>query len=61
MDDTHAHRTRLVVTRRTATAARADLVAWLHEGRVRALAPHHELWRLPAYRGMFRGAEDAQG
>ncbi|KQX65126.1 ABC transporter [Streptomyces sp. Root1310] len=61
IDDTHAHRTRLVVTRRTATAARADLVVWLHEGRVRALAPHHELWRLPAYRGMFRGAGDAQG
>ncbi|MER5197431.1 ABC transporter ATP-binding protein [Streptomyces sp. NPDC002755] len=61
MDDTHGDRTRLVVTRRTATAARADLVAWLHEGRIRALAPHHELWRVPAYRSMFRGAEDAEG
>ncbi len=61
MDDSHGDRTRLVVTRRTATAARADLVAWLHEGRVRALAPHHELWRVPAYRSIFRGTEDAAG
>ncbi|MET8168068.1 ABC transporter ATP-binding protein [Streptomyces sp. NPDC005329] len=61
MDDTHGNRTRLVVTRRTATAARADLVAWLHEGRIRALAPHQELWRVPAYRSMFRGTEDAEG
>ncbi|MFD7133060.1 ABC transporter ATP-binding protein [Streptomyces sp. NPDC059894] len=60
LDDSHKDRTRLVVTRRTATAARADLVAWLHEGRVRALAPHHALWDVPAYRSMFRGTEDAE-
>ncbi|GAA4242239.1 ABC transporter ATP-binding protein [Actinomadura meridiana] len=46
-------RTSLVVARRPATAARADLVAWLDGGRVRALAPHAELWRDPAYRAVF--------
>ncbi|MER6563588.1 ATP-binding cassette domain-containing protein, partial [Streptomyces sp. NPDC001027] len=59
LDDSYGDRTRLVVTRRTATAARADLVAWLHEGRIAALAPHRELWRLPAYRTLFDGLEDA--
>lgn len=58
LDDTHGGRTRLVVTRRTATAARADLVAWLHEGRIRKVAPHDELWRVPAYRRMFLGTDD---
>src|SRR6266508_3925448 len=37
--------TRLVVAHRAATAARADLVAWLDGGRVRALAPLVEVWR----------------
>ncbi|GGQ44418.1 ATP-binding cassette subfamily B protein [Actinomadura coerulea] len=46
-------RTSLVVARRPATAARADLVAWLDAGRVRALAPHAELWADPAYRAVF--------
>lgn len=58
LDDSHGDRTRLVVTRRTATAARADLVAWLHEGHVEAVAPHHELWEVPAYRALFRGTDD---
>ncbi|MDX2657916.1 MULTISPECIES: ATP-binding cassette domain-containing protein [Streptomyces] len=58
LDGPYGDRTRLVVTRRTAAAARADLVAWLHEGRVAALAPHHELWQLPAYRALFDSAED---
>ncbi|WP_083733112.1 hypothetical protein [Actinomadura sp. CNU-125] len=48
-----ARRTSLVVARRPATAARADLVAWLDGGRIRALAPHAELWRDPAYRAVF--------
>ncbi|MEU8305600.1 ABC transporter ATP-binding protein [Actinomadura sp. NPDC048955] len=48
-----AGRTSLVVARRPATAARADLVAWLDAGRVRALAPHAELWADPAYRAVF--------
>jgi len=47
-------RTRLVVTHRRATAARADLVAWLDGGRIRACAPHRDLWASPAYRALFR-------
>ncbi|MFI0794419.1 ABC transporter ATP-binding protein [Micromonospora rubida] len=47
-------RTRLVVTHRVATAAAADLVAWLDGGRLRALAPHRRLWADPAYRAVFR-------
>ncbi|WDZ83228.1 ATP-binding cassette domain-containing protein [Micromonospora cathayae] len=46
-------RTRLVVTHRAATAATADLVAWLDDGRLRALAPHRRLWADPAYRAVF--------
>jgi ATP-binding cassette, subfamily B, bacterial len=49
-------RTRLIVAHRTATAASADLVAWLDDGRIRALAPHAELWPDPAYRELFGGA-----
>ncbi|MEV6013202.1 ABC transporter ATP-binding protein [Streptomyces sp. NPDC051976] len=45
--------TRLVVTHRSTTAARCDLVAWLHDGRIRALAPHDSLWADPAYRAVF--------
>ncbi|GIH23830.1 ABC transporter ATP-binding protein [Acrocarpospora phusangensis] len=50
---TLAGRTRLVVAHRAATAARADLVAWLDGGRVRAFAPHAELWAQPEYREVF--------
>nr|WP_180218769.1 ABC transporter ATP-binding protein [Streptomyces albus] len=46
-------RTRLIVAHRASTAARADLTAWLDSGRIRAVAPHHELWELPAYRALF--------
>ncbi|MFC0627014.1 ABC transporter ATP-binding protein [Kribbella deserti] len=49
-----ARRTKLVVTHRAATAARADLVLWLHRGRVRGFAPHERLWQDPAYRKAFR-------
>lgn len=45
--------TRLLVAHRATAAARADLVAWLDGGRVRALAPHHELWGMGAYRAVF--------
>jgi ATP-binding cassette subfamily B protein len=48
-----ADRTRLVVAHRASTAAHADLVAWLDGGRVRCLAPHHELWKQPGYREVF--------
>ena len=46
-------RTRLVVTHRRSTAARADLVVWLDAGRVRAVAPHTDLWADPTYREVF--------
>jgi ATP-binding cassette, subfamily B, bacterial len=47
-------RTRLIVTHRATTAARADLVAWLDGGRIRAYGPHGELWADPDYRAVFR-------
>ncbi|WP_376731577.1 ATP-binding cassette domain-containing protein [Streptomyces broussonetiae] len=50
--------TRLIVAHRPSAAARADLVVWLEDGRVRAVAPHHELWRRATYRAVF-GAEEA--
>ncbi|MCL6675130.1 ATP-binding cassette domain-containing protein, partial [Streptomyces panaciradicis] len=45
--------TRLLIAHRAATAARADAVAWLDGGRVRAVGPHAELWREAAYRAVF--------
>ncbi|MFI9200606.1 ABC transporter ATP-binding protein [Streptomyces sp. NPDC053048] len=47
--------TRLIVAHRPATAARADRVAWLDDGRVRAVGTHEELWREPEYRAVFGG------
>jgi ATP-binding cassette subfamily B protein len=59
LTDRLSGRTRLIVTHRAVTAARADLVAWLADGRIRALAPHADLWRDPAYRAAFgAGAEE---
>jgi ATP-binding cassette subfamily B protein len=52
-------RTRLLTTHRPATAARADLVAWLEAGRIRALAPHETLWAHPEYRELFGGGDGA--
>jgi ATP-binding cassette, subfamily B, bacterial len=55
-----AGRTRLVVAHRVATAARADLVAWLEDGRIRAVGPHHVLWAAePAYRAVFAAMAQA--
>ncbi|MEV0644275.1 ABC transporter ATP-binding protein [Phytomonospora sp. NPDC050363] len=55
-----AGRTRLVVAHRASTAARADLVAWLDGGRVRALGPHRRLWtEEPGYRAVFGGEADS--
>lgn len=51
-----AGRSRLIVAHRAGTAARADLVAWMQDDRIRAVAPHATLWRDPGYRAMF-GAE----
>ncbi|MGY5045272.1 ABC transporter ATP-binding protein [Streptomyces sp. 900105755] len=52
--------TRLIVAHRPSTAARADAVAWLDGGRVRAVGTHAELWRDPEYRAVF-GARAAEG
>jgi ATP-binding cassette subfamily B protein len=52
------HRTRLIVTHRAATAARADLVVWLDRGRVRAVGRHQLLWTDPAYREVFGGEQE---
>jgi ATP-binding cassette subfamily B protein len=49
--------TRLVVAHRAATAARADLVAWLDAGRVRAVGRHAELWGREEYRRVFADGE----
>ncbi|GGQ48431.1 ABC transporter ATP-binding protein [Couchioplanes azureus] len=53
---TRDRRTRLVVTHRAGTAARADLVVWLDRGRVRACAPHDVLRPDPEYRALFPAA-----
>ncbi|HEU5355917.1 MAG TPA: ABC transporter ATP-binding protein [Actinocrinis sp.] len=50
-----AGRTRIVIAHRPAAAARADLVAWLENGALRALAPHQELWSDPEYRALLDG------
>ena len=46
-------RTCLVVAHRAATAARADVVAWLDSGRIRAFQAHAALWDDPEYRAVF--------
>ncbi|TDV55219.1 ABC transporter ATP-binding protein [Actinophytocola oryzae] len=46
-------RTRLVVTHRLSTAAQADLVVWLEDGRLRAVGTHEELWTREDYREVF--------
>ncbi|UCM88140.1 ABC transporter ATP-binding protein [Streptomyces marincola] len=53
--------TRLVVTHRVSTAARADLVLWLHEGSVAAVGPHSELLALPGYAALFGEAVGSAG
>ncbi len=52
--DRGAHRTRLIVTHRAATAARADHVVWLSAGRVAGTGPHSLLWNDPGYRAVFQ-------
>jgi ATP-binding cassette subfamily B protein len=54
--DAADRRTRLVVTHRAGTAARADLVAWLDHGRLRGYAAHRVLWQDPDYRALMAGA-----
>lgn len=53
--------TRLLIAHRAATAARADLVAWLDGGRVRAVGAHAELWAVAGYRGVFGEAVEGSG
>ena len=53
LTEDHGRRTRLIVTHRAATAARADLVVWLEGGQVRGVGPHRSLWSDPAYRSLF--------
>ncbi|WP_093910004.1 ABC transporter ATP-binding protein [Streptomyces sp. cf386] len=45
--------TRLLIAHRATTASRADAVAWLDAGRVRAVGRHGELWEIPEYRAVF--------
>lgn len=49
-----ADRTRLIVTHRASTAARADLVVWLADGGVRGRGTHRALWADPGYRATFQ-------
>ncbi|MFF8387806.1 ATP-binding cassette domain-containing protein [Streptomyces kanasensis] len=53
--------TRLVVAHRLSSAARADLVVWLEEGRVRAVGAHAALWRDPEYRAVFAVRDPSGG
>ena len=57
VDDPDHSSTRLLVAHRAATAARADAVAWLDGGRVRAVGRHAELWGIPEYRAVFADGE----
>lgn len=52
--------TRLLIAHRAATAARADAVAWLDGGRVRAVGRHEELWATAAYREALTGTASAE-
>jgi ATP-binding cassette subfamily B protein len=54
LTDDRLRRTRLIVTHRAATAARADMVVWLERGRVRSVGPHQQLWQDTSYRDIFR-------
>jgi ATP-binding cassette subfamily B protein len=54
LTEDHGRRTRLIVTHRAATAARADLVVWLAAGRLSAVGTHQDLWHDPGYRAVFQ-------
>ena len=57
-----AAHTTVVIAHRASTAAAADVVAWIVDGRIERLAPHGELWRDAAYRSAFVavGAEESR-
>ncbi|MEI7034496.1 ABC transporter ATP-binding protein [Streptomyces pratensis] len=46
--------TRVIVAHRLSSAARADRVVWLEDGRVRGTGRHDALWADPDYREIFR-------
>ncbi|MFI0444390.1 ABC transporter ATP-binding protein [Actinomadura sp. 6N118] len=52
-------RTRLIVAHRVGTAARADRVVWLEDGRIRAYERHSVLWADPDYRAVFQDGLEA--
>ncbi|MYT90869.1 ATP-binding cassette domain-containing protein [Streptomyces sp. SID8359] len=54
LDERAGRCTRVIVAHRLSSAARADQVLWLEDGRVRATGPHEELWADPEYRAVFR-------
>lgn len=54
LDVRAGHCTRVIVAHRLSSAARADRVAWLEGGRIRATGRHDELWADPDYRAVFR-------
>lgn len=56
-----AGHTRIIVAHRASTAARADAVVWLQDGRVRAYAAHAELWHDAAYRALFEARDEPAG
>jgi ATP-binding cassette, subfamily B, bacterial RamA/AmfB len=55
---TVAATTRMVIAQRVSTARHADTVAWLHDGRIRAIAPHEVLMSDPGYRALFQPAPE---
>ncbi|XUZ98095.1 ABC transporter ATP-binding protein [Streptomyces araujoniae] len=54
LDERAGRCTRVIVAHRLSSAARADQVLWLEDGRVRATGTHEELWADPEYRAVFR-------
>jgi ATP-binding cassette subfamily B protein len=50
--------TKVIVAHRTSTAARAQYVIWLENGRVRGYGRHDTLWSDPEYRAVFGTTED---
>lgn len=46
--------TRLTVAHRMSTAARADVVVWMEDGKVRSVAPHEQLMQDRDYVGLFQ-------
>jgi ATP-binding cassette subfamily B protein len=53
-----ADRTRIIVAHRASTAARADAVIWLEDGRVWGYAPHEQLWQDARYRALFAARDE---